>query len=964
MILLKSKNHHHDNDLSVKIVFFVMICVVTLTLTNIGEWGASADDPGKYKISSRLAGVDGYDGMHITHNTEIDENNHWERRRIHSSNNGDGKEENNFEFVNKKGQLVHRYVVKIKDHLVENTKREVGLIYSDDKNQGDDHHHQQEDIEYSDRYNNNNNNKENGKEQPPPSSSSGQNIKRPLLKESDLDIDYMTAMNKKIQTIAEGHGFHYVKSIGYAPGVYIFERPWEQKEIEHQMNESADIEWYEQLYEPRQRVKRYTKESNNNNNHDGDDDDNIKKDTDTDILSNYWEQPLKNDFRKARQRRLLSYYINDEKIKNGYSLPSSEQPINPEGQYNPYSVDLYFNDPLWSDQWNLADRDVRGDSLRPGLPININVYPAWASGITGAGVIIGIVDDGVQSLHPEMVGSVQNDGGGGGSSPKYANDLSWNFNQDTENAEPTPQDKHGTACAGVASAMANNAKCGIGVAYNARVANLKILGSGWTSDAEEASALTHACSLRSFYGHYSRFVNATNNKYAKQTQRKIRKVMVDSSRRASTMNNNMMVTMKKKSNNENGGINKRLDPSSSPSTTTPSPLVSIFSSSWGPVDDGKHWDGPGRITQDGMKHCTEEGRNGLGSIYIVAGGNGRDNMDSSNYDGYANSLYTMAVSAVGDYGGYTWYSEEGANIICAMPSSGTGNRFIISADLAGYQGYSSGDCDTKFGGTSAAAPQLAGMVALMLQANPLLTWRDVQHIIIRSSRMTRSNGIKWSVNSAGRHHSMSLGFGVPDVAHAVSLSKDWRVTEGLETGSSYYHLATGMIYTNEHVAPGRVMSFTWNYTSPFENDQGITVRLEHVHVTLNANTPLGNGYLGVTLCGPSGVCSILSAEGNGQDKSIEWTFQTLRHWDEPIEYIPELEKRPPEIYEKFDFVNKKTTWTLTVANIYTYRSIPINVLSWGIDFYGTIMRKPSQPQQPQPQQQQQQRQQKSKSHSI
>ncbi len=33
-----------------------------------------------------------------------------------------------------------------------------------------------------------------------------------------------------------------------------------------------------------------------------------------------------------------------------------------------------------------------------------------------------------------------------------------------------------------------------------------------------------------------------------------------------------------------------------------------------------------------------------------------------------------------------------------------------------------------FGGTSSAAPQVAGVVALMLQVNPGLNWREVQDV--------------------------------------------------------------------------------------------------------------------------------------------------------------------------------------------------------------------------------------------
>ena len=42
-------------------------------------------------------------------------------------------------------------------------------------------------------------------------------------------------------------------------------------------------------------------------------------------------------------------------------------------------------------------------------------------------------------------------------------------------------------------------------------------------------------------------------------------------------------------------------------------------------------------------------------------------------------------------------------------------------------------CTDQHTGTSAAAPLAAGMIALMLDAQPCLTWRDVQYILIITS---------------------------------------------------------------------------------------------------------------------------------------------------------------------------------------------------------------------------------------
>lgn len=39
------------------------------------------------------------------------------------------------------------------------------------------------------------------------------------------------------------------------------------------------------------------------------------------------------------------------------------------------------------------------------------------------------------------------------------------------------------------------------------------------------------------------------------------------------------------------------------------------------------------------------GRHGFGSIFVVASGNGGQNNDNCNYDGYANSIYTITIGA-------------------------------------------------------------------------------------------------------------------------------------------------------------------------------------------------------------------------------------------------------------------------------------------------------------------------------
>lgn len=103
--------------------------------------------------------------------------------------------------------------------------------------------------------------------------------------------------------------------------------------------------------------------------------------------------------------------------------------------------------------------------------------------------------------------------------------------------------------------------------------------------------------------------------------------------------------------------------------------------SWGPEDDGKTVDGPQRLGTDGMQHGVNYGRNGYGAIYVVASGNGGMLDDNCNYDGYANSIYTITIGAVGEDGHMPYYAEECASMLAVTYSSGGGKggyRSIVS----------------------------------------------------------------------------------------------------------------------------------------------------------------------------------------------------------------------------------------------------------------------------------------------
>ena len=126
-------------------------------------------------------------------------------------------------------------------------------------------------------------------------------------------------------------------------------------------------------------------------------------------------------------------------------------------------------DPIFSDQWHLFNPVQQGH--------DVNVTGLWLEGITGKNSTVAIVDDGLDMHSDDLA-------------PNYFPEGSWDYND--HDPEPKPElddDRHGTRCAGEVAAARNNV-CGVGVAYDSRVAGIRILSKP-ISDADEAEALMY-----------------------------------------------------------------------------------------------------------------------------------------------------------------------------------------------------------------------------------------------------------------------------------------------------------------------------------------------------------------------------------------------------------------------------------------------------------------------------------------
>lgn len=443
------------------------------------------------------------------------------------------------------------------------------------------------------------------------------------------------------------------------------------------------------------------------------------------------------------------------------------------------------NDPLFSNQWHLQNTGQSGGTVG----IDANVVDVWGSpfgsGITGNGIRIAIVDDGLQTNHPDLAGNT---------------DTTTDYDFNNDDNDPTPSSSHGTSCGGVAAGVGNNGVGITGAAPEAELVGLRLI-AGPADDLLESQALSHHI--------------------------------------------------------------------------TGASLIHISSNSWGPFDDGQRKVAPGTLTKAVLEQGATTGRNGLGTIYTWAGGNGLNNDDNSNYDGYANSIYTISVGAITNTGVQTWYSESGANLIVGAPSDGGTMGITTTRNGSNYT--------NSFGGTSSACPLVSGVVALVLEANSNLGWRDVQEILLHSATKVDASDSDWIVNAAGLDFNHKYGGGMINAQEAVNLAQTW--SDNLSTQISE-------TITDNSINQSIPDNDNTGITYTFDMSDITDFRVEHVELTVDI-THTYRGDLQITLTSPEGTSSTLAeVHGDANNNYSNWTFMTARSWGE----------------------NARGTWTLNISD--------------------------------------------------
>lgn len=308
-------------------------------------------------------------------------------------------------------------------------------------------------------------------------------------------------------------------------------------------------------------------------------------------------------------------------------------------------------------------------------------------------------------------------------------------------------------------------------------------------------------------------------------------------------------------------------------------FADVVTNSWGPNDDGTQKYRLDPLEEATLVSATTNGRGGLGTVFVWAAGNGYGEGDRGDYDGYVNSPYTVAVGAVTHRGLHATYSEPCACLHVVTPSSGAGTSITTTASTTSGR---PNECTSKFGGTSAAAPEAAGGIALVLQARPDLTWRDVQHVLVRSAVKNDPDNAAWIKNGAGFWIHELYGFGMFDVEAAIELAKVWeRITPYPRVHTEWMGLDLPIPDGGfgEATANWTYSISRWDNTDAFESD----FVLDHLEFEVNITHP-SRGELEIYVFAPSGTRSSFAVAASS-DRFADLTahrFTSIRHLDEQV----------------------------------------------------------------------------------
>ncbi|KAL3942749.1 MAG: hypothetical protein SGBAC_003124 [Bacillariaceae sp.] len=498
----------------------------------------------------------------------------------------------------------------------------------------------------------------------------------------------------------------------------------------------------------------------------------------------------------------------------------------------------------------------------------INVAPVWEQGIFGNGVRVRVNDYGIDINHEEFQG-------------RFDADASCVLHEARYNPEIEGVDQHGTIVASIIGASNNNNQCGTGIAPQVTLSSCIAAGENPDDTVYDNTWMGHKVDQmdisQNAYGfrHCRRgALSSTNGEF------------VDTGTCPFKFRPGITVV---------GGTEQNY--------THPCDACE-FPSDWLSVDCRRsisrhcyyHFDGDVEVCSELLSGLTQggecsfldqldnteasfdigaqQGRDGKGVVYVFSAGNDFMHGGDTNYAGRYQSRYVIYAGAVGPNGKKTKYSRGGASLFVTAPAGDIETDFTYSVARG------DGGCQTGLSGTSSSSAVVTGVVALILEANPDLTWRDVQGVLARTSKPVVQSKLideTETFNGAGLYHSNLHGFGIVDAAAAVTRAQNW-VSYGPEVQLTKISDAFEQTIGDDPSSP--------LVTEVVIQSEGATTVVENVVVSIWMKH-LSRGHLEIKLISPDGTESILAPglrPENGQGNDVEpWILRTVKSWGEMAE---------------------------------------------------------------------------------
>lgn len=553
------------------------------------------------------------------------------------------------------------------------------------------------------------------------------------------------------------------------------------------------------------------------------------------------------------------------------------------------TINIDGGDPLYSQEWHLKNTAQNSFSLGRGLAGNdLNVEGAISSGATGKGIVVAVVDNGVEISHEDL----QNNVIAGGS-----------YNLITGTNNPTPfadSAAHGTEVAGIIASEGWNGIGGRGVAPDASLVGFNFLDQDpLCAHPTLDNFLTCLAGVQTF----SNFAKSHGKSAFSDTARVF---------------------------NQSYGYSPTL------------PYTSDADEDELMLDVVNHGpDGKGSLfvkaAGNGFQYFKFQNAFWAPSIAVIKGEDNNHGLPfhNANMSPDNTNVFNLVVSATNAAGQLSSYSSIGSNVFVAgaggeygeeAPAIVTTDRMSCTKGSAttndrpstGFMGGShplNEQCNysSTMNGTSAATPSVAGVIALILSANPDLNWRDVREILAKSSTKINPDQSPimldvtgkadfeamgaWVDNAAGYHFNNLYGFGRVDATAAVNLARDYKSDLG------------------EYVISDWSKKDKLDMAIPDGNPNGVTdantvldnLLIEGVQIELNIDHKRLPD-LAIELISPSGTHSMVMTPYNG------FTFQGVANQKDPDEIVTGYVDTPM-LSNAFYGEESAGDWTLKVTDV-------------------------------------------------